>query len=115
MAVLLWAFGGRKDSPHRFENHRERQVIYTTTHDTDTLRGYYPDRDTWELIELALSSRAALAMVPLQDVLELGSEARLNRPGELGGNWCWRLEPGQLDAGAASRVRDAAGRAARTS
>ena len=39
-------------------------------------------------------------MVPAQDVLELGSEARMNRPGELGGNWCWRLEPGQLDSDA---------------
>ena len=39
MAVLLWAFGGPKSSPHRLENHRERQVVYTSTHDTDTLRG----------------------------------------------------------------------------
>ena len=42
MAVLIWAFGGPKSSPHRFENHRERQVLYTSTHDTDTLRGALP-------------------------------------------------------------------------
>ena len=48
-------------------------------------------------------------MVPAQDVLELGSEARMNRPGEIGGgNWCWRLEPGQLGAAEAARLRRAA-------
>lgn len=107
MAVLLWAFSGRKDSPHRLENHREHQVVYTTTHDTDTLRGAFPNRDPWELIELALSSRAALAMIPLQDVLGLGSEARLNRPGERYGNWAWRFEPGDLTAAASARLRAA--------
>ena len=113
MAVLLWAFSGRKDRPHRFENHRERQVIYTTTHDTDTLRGFFPERDTWELIELALSSRAALAMVPLQDVLGLGSEARMNRPGETYGNWTWRFGPRDLGAEHAERLRVATTQARR--
>jgi 4-alpha-glucanotransferase len=47
-------------------------------------------------------------MIPVQDVLELGSEARMNRPGELGGNWCWRLEPGQLGQAEATRLRRAA-------
>lgn len=105
MVVLLWAFGGPPSNPHRFENHRERQVIYTTTHDTDTLRGHWPGREPWELIELALSSRAAIAMVPLQDVLELGSEARMNTPGSVEGNWRWRLEPGALTDAHAARMR----------
>ena len=96
MVVLLWAFDGPADNPHRLENHRVHQVVYTSTHDTDTLAGTFPDESAWALLELALSSRAALAMVPMQDVLELGSEARMNRPGELGGNWAWRLEPGLL-------------------
>jgi 4-alpha-glucanotransferase len=104
MVVLLWAFQGPPDNPHRFENHRERQVIYTTTHDTDTLRGHLPDRDPWELIELALSSRASLAMIPAQDVLGLGSEARMNTPGEPEGNWRWRLDPGQLTEAHAERL-----------
>ena len=79
MAVLLWAFGSaRADSPHRLENHRRNQVVYTSTHDTDTLAGFFPDQDPWDLLELALSSRAALAMVPVQDVLGLGSEARMD-------------------------------------
>ncbi len=112
MVVLLWA-GQRGDSnPHRFENHREQQVIYTTTHDTDTLRGHFPRRKAWHLIERALSSRAALAMIPLQDVLELGSKARMNTPGQELGNWTWRLEPGQLTGEHAARLR-AATKAAR--
>ena len=107
MVVLLWAFGGPKDNPHRVENHREKQVVYTTTHDTDTLRGFFPKRNHIRLIELALSSRAALCMIPAQDVLGLGSEARMNRPGEAFGNWAWRLKPGQLTAALAADLRAA--------
>lgn len=113
MAVLLWAFGGPKDNPHRLEKHRERQVVYTTTHDTDTLRGAFPRRDRRRLLELALSSRAALCMIPAQDVLDLGSESRMNRPGEPLGNWAWRLEPGALTLELAAELRartEAAGR-----
>jgi len=113
MVVLLWSFSGLPDNPHRLENHRENQVVYTSTHDTDTLAGHTGKTDTWPLIELALSSRCALAIVPAQDVLGLGSEARMNRPGEVGGNWDWRLEPGQLTEGHARRLRDAAEAAGR--
>jgi 4-alpha-glucanotransferase len=113
MVVLLWAFQPPPENPHRFENHRERQAIYTTTHDTDTLRGHFPDRDPWELVELALSSRAALAMIPAQDVLGLGSEGRMNTPGEQYGNWAWRLEPGQLTDVHAKRLRTATAAAGR--
>jgi len=52
-------------------------------------------------------------MMPAQDILELGSEARMNRPGVVGGNWAWRLEPGQLDPGLAARLRTAAEATAR--
>ncbi len=113
MVVLLWAFGGPKTNPHRLENHRERQVVYTSTHDTETLRGHFPRRKQRRLLELALSSRAALCMIPLQDVLELGNEARMNRPGEPYGNWAWRLEPGLLTDELAAELRtatEAAGR-----
>ena len=113
-AVILWAFQGPRDNPHRLENHRVHQVVYTSTHDTNTLAGSFPDRPAWELLELTLSSRAALAMVPMQDVLGLGAEARMNRPGEVGGNWAWQLEPGRLGPEEAARLRaaaDAAGRA----
>jgi 4-alpha-glucanotransferase len=59
------------------------------------------------VVELALSSRASLAMIPLQDVLELGSEARMNTPGRAKGNWAWRLEKGQLTGRHAKRLRAA--------
>ena len=109
MVVILWAVRPTEhpDSPHRFENHREHQVIYTTTHDTDTLKGHFPEREPWELIELALSSRPALCMIPAQDVLGLGSEGRMNTPGEPLGNWAWRLEPDQLTEELAERLRAA--------
>jgi 4-alpha-glucanotransferase len=113
MVVILWAFEGPPDNPHRLENHRVHQVVYTSTHDTDTLAGHFPGEPAWDLLELTLSSRAALAMIPLQDVLELGSEARMNRPGEIGGNWRWRLEPGQLEPSSAARLCAAARAAGR--
>ena len=113
MAVLLWAFSGLPDNPHRLENHRLQEVVYTSTHDTDTLAGHFPGQPAWPLVEIALSSRAALAVIAAQDVLELGSEARMNRPGVVGGNWAWRLEPGQLGPGQAARLRSAAQAAGR--
>jgi 4-alpha-glucanotransferase len=111
MVVLHWAFGGRRSNPHRLENHREHQVVYTSTHDTNTTVGWNEETHTldnpephWRLIELAMGSRASLAIVPAQDVLGLGSEARMNRPGESDGNWSWQLEPGQLTAAHAARL-----------
>ena len=113
LAVLLWAFDDLPGNPHSLASHRENQVVYTSTHDTDTLAGHFPDREPWQLLELALSSPAALAMIPIQDVLGLGSEARMNRPGEAEGNWRWRLGPGQLTAEHAERLRRAAEAAGR--
>ena len=98
MAVTIWAFSGGRDNPHRLENHRPRQVVYTSTHDTETLAGAFGERDAWQLVELTLASVGELAIVPVQDVLGLGNEARMNRPGTTGGNWSWRLEAGQLTA-----------------
>ena len=114
MAILVWAFQGPSDNPHRLENHRVHEVVYTSTHDTDTLAGHFPGGSAWDLIDVALSSRAALAVMPVQDVLELGSEARMNRPGVVGGNWGWRLQPGQLGPEVARRLRASAEAAART-
>jgi 4-alpha-glucanotransferase len=108
MAVTIWAFSGRRDNPHRLENHRPHQVVYTSTHDTPTLAGAFGAEDAWRLVELTLTSRSELAIVQAQDVLELGNEARMNRPGTTKGNWKWRLEPGQLTAAHAKRLRAAA-------
>jgi 4-alpha-glucanotransferase len=120
MVVLHWAFGGGPSNPHRPENHRANQVVYTGTHDTDTAVGWFaglrpaarkatgldPAEPHWGLIELALASRASVAIVPAQDVLGLGSGARMNRPGSVGGNWSWRLERGALTASLARRLRE---------
>jgi 4-alpha-glucanotransferase len=118
MVVLHWAFGGAPSNPHALRNHRRRQVVYTSTHDTDTTVGWFEslkpreqlatgldhEEPHWDLIELAMLSRAELAIVPAQDVLGLGSEARMNRPGATVGNWSWRLEPGSLTDELAARL-----------
>ena len=112
MVVLQWAFDGPSDNPHRPENHTEDEVVYTSTHDTDTAVGWARERGLdakephWELIRIAMESRAQLAIVPVQDVLGLGSDARMNRPGEREGNWSWRLRPGQLTDEHAQRLRE---------
>ena len=127
MAVLQWAFGGPPGNLHAPENHRENEVVYTSTHDTDTAVGWYaalsrtqrartgldPAEPHWGLIELALQSRAALAIVPLQDLLGLGSADRMNRPGEPEGNWQWRYARGRLTDELAGRLREATRRAGR--
>jgi len=119
MRVLQFAFGGSRQNLHRPENHTEWSVVFTGTHDNDTALGWWAslgdrrraatglDRaePNWSLIRLALSSRARLAIVPAQDLLGLGSEARMNTPGRAEGNWSWRLEPGQLTAALAARLR----------
>ena len=127
MAVLLWAFSGARGNVHAPANHRPNQVVYTSTHDTDTVAGWYralkkkekartgldPDEPHWGMIELAMQSRASLALVPAQDVLGYGSDARMNRPGVAGGNWSWRLERGQLTPALAARLRAATERGRR--
>jgi 4-alpha-glucanotransferase len=90
----------------RVEAHRENTVVYTGTHDNDTAVGWSRDPEGhWPLVELAMSSRARVAIVPAQDVLGLGSEARMNTPGTIQGNWRWRLRPGELAAEHAARLR----------
>jgi 4-alpha-glucanotransferase len=120
MVVLHWAVGSPQSSPHRPENHREHAVVYTATHDTDTTVGWYrslprrvreasgldPAEPHWDLIRIALNSRARLSIMPAQDVLGLGTEARLNRPGVRTGNWSWRLASGQLTDELAARLRE---------
>ncbi|HEY5390439.1 MAG TPA: 4-alpha-glucanotransferase, partial [Solirubrobacteraceae bacterium] len=128
MVVLTWAFDAGARNPHAFENHRERSVVYSATHDTDTLRAWWDalgskeraraqdslraagiaERDPhWALIRLTLSSRARLAIVQAQDILGLGSAARMNTPGRARGNWRWRLAPGALTPALARRLRHA--------
>jgi 4-alpha-glucanotransferase len=124
MVVLQFAFNpDDPNSPHDLFRHRENQVLYTGTHDNDTLRGWYeglPEKRLavlraagvrarqpwWDLIALAQSSVARLCMLQVQDVLGLGNEARMNLPGTASGNWAFRLEPGQLTKRHAKRLRE---------
>jgi 4-alpha-glucanotransferase len=133
MVVLQFGFDpSDPDGPHRIENHVADRVAYSGTHDADTLRGWYEsapppvraqidaaigpsDEPWWDLVELTFSSPARLAMLQAQDVLGLGTEGRMNVPGREGGNWGWQLEPGQLTAGHAKRLRAATEAAARMS
>jgi 4-alpha-glucanotransferase len=119
MAVLQFALGRDRSNPHLPENHEEQSVVYTGTHDNDTTRGWWdslpeddrewtgfdPSEPAWSLLEIAWSSRAALAIAPLQDVLGLGSESRMNLPGTDEGNWQWRYQPEELTPQLAKRLR----------
>lgn len=120
IGVLVRGFDDRLISHHRPECIRENQVVYTATHDNDTVVGWYGslseaerrrvpvDRAEphWGLIEIALRSPAHLALIQAQDILGLGSEARMNVPGTVKqSNWRWRLQPGQLGAAEAARLR----------
>ena len=127
MAVLQFALGRSPSNPHLPENHHEQSVVYTGTHDNDTTRGWWdslsaadrawsgldPADPAWSLIEIAWRSRAALSIAPLQDVLDLGNEARMNLPGTEEGNWQWRYSPAALTAELARRLRELTGSANR--
>jgi 4-alpha-glucanotransferase len=126
--VVQFAFSGSARNPHRPANHPETAVSYPGTHDNDTAAGWWAsagaeeraaaERDlaaagigepepAWALLRLALSSRARLAIVPAQDLLGLGTEARMNHPGTESGNWSWRLPAGALTPALADRLRAA--------
>jgi len=120
MRVLQFAFD--EDSatdPHSLHNHVRNCVVYTGTHDNNTIKAWFEKearsgqkkkllglfgrkvpstRLHWELIRLAMSSVGNLAIIPMQDVLGLGEQARMNHPGVIAGNWSWRLAPGQITA-----------------
>jgi len=135
MVVLQFGFDPRAPrSDHRFENHEEDRVVYTGTHDHDTARGWYSSLSSdersfvdasferhgvaerepwWSLIRLALQSQARVAMMQAQDVLGLGSSARMNDPSRAGGSWRWQMEAGALTPALARRLREATEEAGR--
>lgn len=136
MAILQFAFGKDPQAPDfRPHNYPRDVVVYTGTHDNDTTMGWWTStgegdstrtvRDIaeerefalrylntsgteihWSLIRAALASVANTALIPAQDLLGLGSEARMNLPATTGNNWRWRLQPGQLTPAIAARLRD---------
>lgn len=130
MRILQFAFdsaeSGALGPTNRFlpHNHVRESVVYTGTHDNDTTRGWYAGRSEaersfldsyapptdpeveWRLIRMALSSVCRISVVPLQDVLGLGTEARMNTPGTSSmQNWSWRADESCFDAPAARRLR----------
>jgi 4-alpha-glucanotransferase len=123
MKILQFAFGSGSDNPYLPHNHIRNSVVYTGTHDNDTTVGwfdaikpkerkhigYYLDVATldmpWDLIRSAMASVADTAIIPLQDILGLGSEARMNLPGSATGNWSWRFGAKELNKSTASKLR----------
>ncbi|MEO6005475.1 MAG: 4-alpha-glucanotransferase [Opitutus sp.] len=114
MAILQFAFGGGADNLYLPHNQRANSVVYPGTHDNDTTIGWYATVDErtrdhvrryfrisgreigWDFVRSSYSSVCNLAVVPLQDLLTLGSIARFNTPGTSQGNWTWRYRPEQL-------------------
>ena len=135
--VLQFAFDGSPGNPHLPDNYTSNTVVYTGTHDNTTTRAWFEalpenlrrvvwtyfdhaglkkDEAALELVQLAWSSRAGLAIAPLQDLLNLGAEGRMNLPGTTAGNWRWRCTQEMLEPSVFDRLRDwtsASGRSAR--
>jgi 4-alpha-glucanotransferase len=126
MKVLQFAFGDDARNPYLPHNIPVSSVVYTGTHDNDTTLGWFRTRPAHErdrilrylavdgsdivsdLIRVAYSTVSEMAIVPMQDVLRLGSEARTNTPGEPEGNWGWRFQWSQVDMGRIAWLRDIA-------
>jgi 4-alpha-glucanotransferase len=127
MRVLQFAFDGKTDNPYLPHNYVPNTVVYTGTHDNPTTRSWYEElsddeqRNVWgylgrsggaasevapALMRLAWGSAAALALAPLQDLLNLGTEARMNVPGRAEGNWRWRCTEDMLSNRAFEWLRD---------
>ena len=127
MRVLQFAFDGKADNPYLPHNYVHNTVVYTGTHDNPTTRGWYEElsdpqrQNVWSylrrsggavsevapaLMHLAWESVAALAIAPLQDLLNLGNEARMNVPGRAEGNWRWRCTEEMLSTRAFEWLRD---------
>jgi 4-alpha-glucanotransferase len=133
--VLQFAFDGHSDNPYLPDNYIPNTVVYTGTHDNPTTRGWYEDlpdderNNLWRyvkrasgtsadaspaLLRLAWSSVAALAIAPLQDILNLGNEARMNQPGRAEGNWRWRYTEDMLSESALQSLQELTHSCART-
>jgi len=127
MRVLLFGFSDSAGNPHFFRNHVENSVVYSGTHDTNTVRGWFTNEAnakekqvlfqligkrvtanqvSAEVVKLAQSSIADLCIVPMQDALGLGAEARMNNPSKGKGNWRWRATAEQLSSDALADLGD---------
>jgi len=124
MKVLQFAFSGEPDHPYLPHNYAQNCVVYTGTHDNDTTPGWLStasekeraairriigdtrEAPNWAMIRLALMSVGRIAIIPLQDILGVGSEGRMNTPGQAGGNWGWRYAPSRLTSELGARLAD---------
>jgi 4-alpha-glucanotransferase len=136
MRILQFAFGGDSTNAFLPHNYESNTVVYTGTHDNETMMGWFHRADTagttgdaesvhrerdyarryaniyrddeahWDFIRLAWSSVADIAITPMQDLLGLGNEARMNFPSSEGGNWTWRLRPNQVSEDTVRRLTD---------
>ena len=128
MKILQFAFDPREESDYLPHNYTSNSIVYTGTHDNDTTLGWYSqlsrrdkkfakqylhfraDRDAqWEFIRSAMASVSDTCIIPMQDYLGLGSEARINVPSTLGTNWKWRMLEGQFTDELAERIREMTG------
>lgn len=126
MNVLQFAFDGDPRNTHLPHNHIRNSIAYTGTHDNMTTTGWYKDEIdaatrkrladylgktvsartvAWEMIRLAMMSNAHLCIVPMQDILKLGSSARMNNPAKSKDNWGWRMRPDAMKASTARKLR----------
>ncbi|NND98023.1 MAG: 4-alpha-glucanotransferase [Pirellulaceae bacterium] len=124
MRVAQFGFDDVDDGFHRPDQFPTHSVAYTGTHDNDTLMGWYSQRKPpadgpdplddfvtsdddvhWQLVKAVLDSQSDTAIIPLQDLLGLGNDARMNLPGEATGNWSWRARSSDLTEELADRCR----------
>ncbi len=127
MRILQFGFDGLPDNPHRPDSVVANSIVYTGTHDNDTVVGWWTELDVerrrlvadtfgidvhaddeevaWAVIEAAMGTRAVAAIVAVQDALHLPSTARMNVPSTTSGNWNWRMADGVLDDALAERLR----------
>lgn len=125
MKIIQFAFDSREESDYLPHNYNRNCVVYTGTHDNDTIVGWYnticeqdkkyatsyvnnknskPEEIHWDFIKLTLASVADLAIIPIQDYLGLGSKARINTPSTLGGNWLWRIKKSDFEMDLAEKI-----------
>lgn len=124
MRLLQFGFDGNARNSNLPKRCPENSVVYGGTHDNETLKGYFQNADpktranarkyfrmkhnkhiVWSIIEAGYSSKANTVIFQIQDYLELDNRARMNIPSTIGGNWCWRLLPNQLDLELAQKIK----------
>lgn len=123
MNVLQFGFNSQEDNDHLPHNYTKNSVVYTGTHDNNTVLGWYNNADEeakeyakeylkasednicWDFLQVAWASVSKIAIAPLQDILSLNSEARMNTPGTTKGNWQWRYRKEMLDINLSKKLK----------